>query len=44
MDPRERAEQETIMDDYLIALDNLAEQEMIMGMCKAKMESGDDRS
>jgi len=44
MDPRERAEQETIMDDYLIALDNLAEQEMIMGMCKAKMESSNDES
>jgi uncharacterized protein (UPF0335 family) len=44
MDPKERAEQAAIINMYLEATDDYAEMVMIMEMCKAKMESGDDRS
>lgn len=44
IDPKERAEQAAIINMYLEATDDYAEMVMIMEMCKAKMESGDDRS
>ena len=44
IDPKERAEQAAIINMYLEATDDYVEMVMIMEMCKAKMESGDDRS